>query len=125
MLCPFNIDSKYIIMNESNEVRLRLRKASASSDSLRKISSFLSAGGSLSSPSVMSGFAAQPDEANVRCKADWRRLVEAMGVEPMSALTLAPSTPCVVFTYTTCITAKTQYNAHDCLVIFAYVLQSN
>jgi hypothetical protein len=54
-------------------------KAPASSDSLRKILSSLFAGGRLSSPSAMSGLAAQPDEANVRCKADWRRLVDDAG----------------------------------------------
>jgi hypothetical protein len=44
-------------------------------------------------------------------------MVEAMGVEPMSALTMVPGTPCSVFDYTACITAKTRYNAHDYSVI--------
>ncbi len=54
-----------------------------------------------------------------------RSMVEAMGVEPMSALTMAPGTPCVVFIYTACITIKTRYNARDRLVILACALQSS
>jgi hypothetical protein len=46
-----------------------------------------------------------------------RRLVEAMGVEPMSALTMVPGTPCTVFDYTAYVTAKTRYNVHGHSVI--------
>jgi hypothetical protein len=39
--------------------------------------------------------AAQPDEV-----AQQRRLVEAMGIEPMSALQITPSATCLFFDYT-------------------------
>ena len=44
----------------------------------------------------------KPDEANLKklAQTDQRRLVEAMGVEPMSALQQAPSATCLFFDYT-------------------------
>jgi len=39
----------------------------------------------------------------------WRRLVEAMGIEPMSAEQVTPSTTCLFFDYTHTTAAKTQH----------------
>jgi len=47
----------------------------------------------------------------------WRKLVEAMGIEPMSAEQVTPSTTCLFFDYTHTTAAKTQHCCMRQLVI--------